>query len=88
MASRLFAPFTAHPGSVGETYGQHFGVAMGYSGRLLVASFCAFVHAFLPFLFEKTASTMVRTMVRNMTQRLGDPDAPPAAAAAKPQAAE
>jgi hypothetical protein len=65
--------FTQHPESVGETYGEHFGVAMRYSGRLFVASFCAFVHAFLPFCFEKTASGMVRKMVADMDRRMGQP---------------
>jgi hypothetical protein len=61
--------FTQHPEAVGESYGEHFGVAMRYSGRLFAASFCAFVHAFLPFLFEKTASTMIRGMVADMDRR-------------------
>lgn len=69
MLARLKTLFTHHPDSVGETYGQHFGVAMSYAGRMAVASFCAFVHALLPFLFEKTASTMIRGMVAEMDAR-------------------
>lgn len=63
-------PFTAHPHAVGESYSQHFGVAMSYSWRMFKASFCAFTHAFLPFAFEKTASTMVRQMVSDMDRRI------------------
>ncbi len=70
--------FTRHPEAVGESYGEHFGVAIRYSGRMLVASFCALVHAFLPFCFEKTASTMVRRMVADMDRRTAHP-APQAA---------
>ncbi len=65
--------FTAHPHAVGESYTEHFGVAMRYSGRLFYASFCAFVHAFLPFAYEKTASTMIRSMVADMDRRTHQP---------------
>ncbi len=73
-------PFTDHPHAVGESYTEHFGVAMRYAGRLFAASFCAFVHAILPFAFEKTASTMIRKMVDDMNRR----HAPAPAAAAQP----
>ncbi|MEI8144369.1 MAG: DUF6356 family protein [Alphaproteobacteria bacterium] len=71
MPKTLTSKFTDHPHAVGESYGEHFGVAMSYSGRMFVASFCAFVHALLPFMFEKTASTMVRKMVADMDRRTG-----------------
>ncbi len=80
--SSLSKLFTDHPHSVGESYGEHFGVAMHYSGRLFAASFCAFVHAFLPFCFEKTASTMIRKMVADMDRRVAQPHQPPAGIAA------
>ncbi len=74
----LRAAFTHHPDAVGESYGQHFGVAFGYSLRLFGAAFAALVHAFLPFLFEKTASTAIKAMHAEMTNR-GAPHAKPAA---------
>jgi hypothetical protein len=61
--------FMAHPEAVGESYGQHFGVAFGYALRLFGAGFAALVHAFLPFLFEKTASNAIKRMYANMTAR-------------------
>jgi hypothetical protein len=61
--------FTAHPASVGESYVQHLAVAMKYSGWLFAAGFCALVHAVLPFLFETTASGMIRAMVADMDRR-------------------
>ena len=70
-------PFTAHPHAVGESYTEHFGVAIRYSGRMFAAGFCALVHAFLPFLFEKTASGIVRRMVADMDRRTGTPAAAP-----------
>jgi hypothetical protein len=75
-------PFTTHPQAVGESYGEHFGVAMSYSWRMFKASLCACIHAFLPFAFEKTASTMVRQMVSDMDKRI------PAKAPGTMQAAE
>jgi hypothetical protein len=74
--------FTAHPRAVGESYPEHFGVAMRYSLRLLGASGAALVHAFLPFMFEKTASTAIKAMYADMTRRgAADPLAPPPAPA-------
>lgn len=75
--------FTGHPASVGETYTEHFGVAIRYSGKMFAAAFCALVHAFLPFMFEKTASGIVRKMVADMDRRTAKP-----AAAAQIVAAE
>ncbi len=52
-------PFTTHPESVGETYSEHFGMALGFSARLALASLICLVHAVLPFMFEKTGSKMI-----------------------------
>ncbi|MET0606086.1 MAG: DUF6356 family protein [Beijerinckiaceae bacterium] len=75
--------FTRHPEAVGENYVEHFGVAMRYSLRLFGAAFAALVHAFLPFLFEKTASTAIKAMHAEMMNR-----GAPAPAPARIQAAE
>ncbi len=61
--------FLAHPEALNESYVQHLRHAMSYSGRLFAASFCAFAHGLLPFLFEKTASTAIRTMYGEMAAR-------------------
>ena len=55
----LKAKFTEHPASVGETYGQHFVSAMGFSLSMLKAAFCCGVHAILPFCFEKKGSDCI-----------------------------
>jgi hypothetical protein len=47
---------------VGETYAEHFAMSMSFSWRLLAAAFAAFIHALLPFLFEKTASGIIREL--------------------------
>jgi hypothetical protein len=62
-------PFTHHPEQLGETYGTHFTHALSYAGRLFAAGGAALVHAFLPFLFEKTASNAIKGMYAEMTAR-------------------
>ncbi len=54
--------FTRHPASVGETYAEHLQAAAGFGLRLLLASLACFVHALLPFLFERTGSTAIHTL--------------------------
>ncbi|MGL4437896.1 MAG: DUF6356 family protein [Bosea sp. (in: a-proteobacteria)] len=62
-------PFTRHPDALGETYLQHLGHALNYSGRMFLAGGAALVHALLPFLFEKTASNMIKAMYAEMAAR-------------------
>lgn len=50
---------TRHLESVDETYFQHLGQAMRFAGTLAVAATACFVHALLPFLFERTGSTLI-----------------------------
>lgn len=54
--------FTEHPASVGETWCEHAGTALGFSWRLQVAALAALMHAVFPFLFVKTASTLITTL--------------------------
>lgn len=60
------AAFTAHPATVGETYGGHFRTAMGFSLRLFRAAFVCAVHAVFPFLFETTGSEYIADLHRRM----------------------
>jgi Family of unknown function (DUF6356) len=69
MLSRLKSLFIAHPDALGETYFQHLGHAMSYAGRMFAAGFCALTHAIFPFLFEKTASNLIKQMYAEMTSR-------------------
>jgi len=69
MSHGIKEMFTDHPQAVGETYGEHFGVAMSYAGRLFLAACAAFVHALLPFLFVTTASRAIKSMYASMTNR-------------------
>lgn len=58
--------FTKHPNSVNESYWQHCCFALTFSIKLFLAAFCALVHAFLPFLFEKTASNIMKGLMKKM----------------------
>lgn len=58
--------FTEHPASVGETYFGHLVSALCFSGKMAAALVVCLIHAFLPFLFEKTGSRMVMELVDGM----------------------
>ena len=49
-------PFTAHPASVGESYGEHCVFALAFGTRMLLGGLAAMVHAVFPFAFITTAS--------------------------------
>lgn len=67
--SSLTGVFTDHPASVGESYLEHMGFALRFALRLFGASLAALTHAFLPFLFEKTASNIVGQLHQRLTNR-------------------
>jgi hypothetical protein len=52
-------PFTAHPASVGETYGEHCRFAFAFGARMLVGGVIAMIHAVFPFLFVTTAGRIL-----------------------------
>jgi hypothetical protein len=80
----LKAKFTDHPITVGETYGEHFVSAMGFSMSMLKAAFCCGMHALLPFAFEKTGSDCITElydrMVTNRSRHDNDKEVSPKAA--------
>ena len=65
----LKSAFTAHPGSVNETYVQHLVFASRFALRLFAAGGAALIHAILPFMFEKTASNLIRQMHHDIVSR-------------------
>jgi len=66
MIARLF---TAHPEKVGESYFGHMAFAAWFASRLFAAGGAALVHAFLPFLFETTASRIIRELYERTHKR-------------------
>lgn len=69
MATRFAKLFTDHPETVGETYFGHMAFAAWFASRLFMAGGAALVHAFLPFLFETTASQIIRELYERTYNR-------------------
>lgn len=53
-----------------EGYFEHARFALGFSLLLTVAAFAALVHALIPAVFEKTASTLVRRLYEKTKERV------------------
>ena len=54
-----FNPFTAHPKSVGESYGEHLVFASGTGFRMVLGGLACIAHGLLPFLFTRTGSRTI-----------------------------
>jgi len=65
----MLKSFTRHPETVGETYGQHMGVAFGFGFTLIGAGLACLVHGLLPFAFERTGSDTVRRLHERLGRR-------------------
>jgi Family of unknown function (DUF6356) len=59
--------FTEHPASVGESYGEHFRVAVHFARELTAAAAACAVHAVVPSLCTTSASTRIRRLHDEMT---------------------
>lgn len=59
-----------HLDMVGETYWQHLGFALRFSLRMIAGGFGGLVHALIPAFFQTTASTTVRSLHKEMEERL------------------
>jgi hypothetical protein len=66
--------FLRHPRDVGESYGEHMGVAFGVGARLLKASAAAFVHGVAPKLCKRTASDTILELHGEITRRRATTD--------------
>ena len=64
--------FTDHPEDVGESYLAHLAWSLYYSLCFFIAAFAAFIHAFFPFLFKTTGSTIARQIVDSADYRRDD----------------
>jgi hypothetical protein len=58
--------FTEHPHDVGESYGEHFRVALHFSGAMLRGGLACLVHAFLPFCCTTTGSQTIKRLHEEM----------------------
>jgi hypothetical protein len=75
------ALFSAHPTSVGESYGEHMENACRFGSRMILAGFACLIHGLLPFLFVKTGSRTIAELNERMLvnrSRKGAAASPPA----------
>lgn len=68
-ASHFERLFTEHPREVGESYFEHFGMAMGFGFKLLGLAGAAFIHGLIPGLHKATVSKTVCLMAKDMGYR-------------------
>jgi hypothetical protein len=64
--------FLEHPRGLGESYWQHQQRALGFGTEMIVGGIACVIHALVPALFERTASTTVVRLTERMraTHRL------------------
>jgi hypothetical protein len=75
-------PFTDHPASVGESYGEHLVMASGFGFKMIFAGLACLIHGLLPFLFVRTGSATINTLhTRMVTNRRVKPAETPTASA-------
>ncbi len=65
----MLAKFTTHPASVNESYLQHMQSALSFSLTFFVGGIIALIHAFFPFLFEKTGSELITRLHQKMVSQ-------------------
>lgn len=65
----LYNLFFKHPHDVGQTYLQHCATALEFGGTMIVAGAACLLHAFVPRVFERTASKAVNTLHARMLLR-------------------
>lgn len=58
--------FSEHPASVGETYLEHMGTALGFGFRMLAGGSACLIHALVPRLFVSNGSEQVRFLHQRM----------------------
>ncbi len=61
--------FLSHPATVDETFLQHMMFALRFAITLFAAAGAALVHAFVPCLFEKTASRIITQLYERIQAR-------------------
>ena len=64
--------FTRHPREMGESYVEHLGHSLVFSGRMLAASVVCLVHGLLPFVWVYKTSDMLARMTKAFVARKPD----------------
>lgn len=66
MSAMLKRAFTEHPASVGETYFQHLGAALGFGARMIAGGLACMIHGAFPFLFKTTGRRCIEELHSRM----------------------
>jgi hypothetical protein len=61
--------FTDHPSRVGESYLQHMSYALYMAFSMLLGSLACMIHAFFPFIFQKTGSNILFKLIHCVLER-------------------
>ena len=69
MSTLLSRLITEHPNEIGETYREHAGHALHIASRMIFCGSACLVHALVPGLFGRTASTAVEDIQSLMEER-------------------
>ena len=69
MSNLIHRWFVAHPRSVGESYGEHFGVAFRVGLTMVAGGVACFAHAVVPALFQRTGSGTIKRLYADMVGR-------------------
>jgi hypothetical protein len=59
LSMQIFKLFTAHPHTVGESYGEHLVRATCFGTRMIFAGLACMLHGLLPFVFVSTGSRTI-----------------------------
>lgn len=69
MQSLIRKVLLDHPSSVNEGYFEHMRFASSFAFGLFIAASAALIHAFIPCLFEKTASNKITELYGKIQNR-------------------
>lgn len=58
----MIKAFTAHPATVGESYGEHLVTAWGFAATLAAAAAACLLHGLFPFAFKSSGSRRIRAL--------------------------
>jgi hypothetical protein len=73
---QIFKLFTAHPETVGESYGEHLLRASSFGVRMVLAGVACILHGLLPFLFVRTGSRAISELNEQMVNKRSAAAAP------------
>ena len=69
MTNPIDRLFIEHPRAIGESYPEHFGIAVRVGVAMFFGGLACFVHALVPRLFQRTGSTTIKRLYPLMVSR-------------------